>query len=409
MSGALRVRALVSDNFALVVGVLVVLVLVGGYLTYATHLASGTAVETREVTAWESTGEFSHRATVVNGTDAFERGTVLRNRSVYFSRITPTLGGSFAYGYAAREGGNLTVDVSTVLVIRSVTETQSGGTTEHWRVERPLENQHVESLSPGETATVPFSTNVTAASQRADRIQQQHGASPGQTRLSLVAHVALTGTRNGEQVDRTRRYTLPIVSQEGFYRVENPGAVTKTGSTTERVTVPASHGAARGIGAPLLLVLSLGLLGGLGLARRRGALSITDREWTSFAYEREREEFDDWITTARVPPVARQHSPIEVDSLEGLVDVAIDTDARVIEDRDRGEYVVLDDGLAYVYCPPRPPEGGESGETDPASISPSSDATNGDQTSHGPTRETPFTNGEVGQIPKDGSSDGDDD
>lgn len=391
-----RIRTVLDDNFALVVAALTVLALAGGFLTYATHVDPGTTVETRAVDSWESTGAFSHQATVVNGTDAFERGAVLRNRSAYFVRVTPTLDGSFTYSYEASGGGDLAADASIALVTRSISESESGETTEYWRVERPIRDDEVDSLEPGERVEVPFSVNVPAASDRAEQIEGQHGATPGQTRLSLVARVDLAGTRNGERVERTRRYRLPVSLEGGVYSVEDPGAVTESGSTTERATVPRTYGPARELGGPLLLGASLALLGATGLARRRGALAVSDRERAAVAYRRERAEYDDWITMGRVPSATRPRSWVEVDSLEGLVDVAIDTDARVIEDKERGEYVVLGEATTYVYEPPITSRGSDApgGEIQPVTAGRDS-ARNGDQPE-------PVSDADEGQAPGEG-------
>lgn len=45
-----------------------------------------------------------------------------------------------------------------------------------------------------------------------------------------------------------------------------------------------------------------------------------------------------------------------MDSLEDLVDVAIDSEKRAIHDRSRGRYAVLDEGVHYYYDPEREPE-----------------------------------------------------
>jgi len=50
---------------------------------------------------------------------------------------------------------------------------------------------------------------------------------------------------------------------------------------------------------------------------------------------------DDWITVARIPEEGRDAAAIEVGTLEGLADIAIDTDRRVLEDPDRNLFVVF--------------------------------------------------------------------
>lgn len=367
-----RLRILVDDNFAAVVVALLVVALLGGYVTYGTHVAPGTTTEAREVSDWESSGEFSHRATVVNGTDAFERGAVLRNRSVYFQRVAPTLDGRFAYEYAASDGGSLTVTVETVAVVRSVSTAGEGEATEHWRVERPLNRERVDSVPPGERVTVPFSVNVSAVAERAHRIERQLGASPGQTEVNVTSRVTVSGTRNGQPVEETRRYHLPIEPGTGVYHVDepDPDALTDSDGRTEQVTVQRSYGPVRRLGAPLLFLAGVGGLVAVAVARRRDALAVSRAERERLAATATRAEFEDWITRARVPASARDGPLVPVDSLEGLVDVAIDTDARVVEDRDRNEFVVLGDAVTYVYRPDHPRTGdGGAPDSDPLAYS----------------------------------------
>ena len=135
--GGRAIRRGIAANYALVVLCLVLLGAVGGYLTYATHIAPGTATETREVSSWQSSGTFSHQATVINGTTAFSEGTVLRNRSVYFSELSPELNGTFRYVYEA-EDGNLTTETTVLLRYRAVESSDDGNGTIYWEVTQPV-------------------------------------------------------------------------------------------------------------------------------------------------------------------------------------------------------------------------------------------------------------------------------
>ncbi|WP_181687091.1 DUF5305 family protein [Halorhabdus salina] len=56
---------------------------------------------------------------------------------------------------------------------------------------------------------------------------------------------------------------------------------------------------------------------------------------------------DEWITTGRVPGVNLAAETIDITVLEGLIDVAIDPNSRVIEDGRRNACFVLDDGRRY--------------------------------------------------------------
>ncbi|MGM0718144.1 MAG: DUF5305 family protein, partial [Halobacteriota archaeon] len=71
-------------------------------------------------------------------------------------------------------------------------------------------------------------------------------------------------------------------------------------------------------------------------------------------YQQE-QEFSEWITTGTFPSERDYEATIVVDDLEGLVDVAIDTNKRVIKDEQLGVSTVLDDDYAYLYIRPDSP------------------------------------------------------
>lgn len=356
--GEPRIRAAVADNYELVLAALLLVGAVGGYLTYTTVVDPGTTTESREVASWQSSGEFTHQATVVDGTEALEEGTVLRNRSTYFQSVTPELDGAFAYSYAASDDGSLDADTTVSVAFRSVEPDTDGNETVYWAYDRRIASSSAQSLSPGAQATVPFTVNATALSQEAERVDEEFGGTPGDLQTVVVVRTELSGTRNGQPVDATRTYRLPIQPDGSLYRVADPGVVTESGGQTERVSVPVEYGPLRTAAGPLLLALSLVAAGGLVYARRDGRLAVTDRERQWLAYRSTREEFDDWITTGRVPDGADGSAVVEVDTLSGLVDLAIDTDNRVLEDRARGACLVLAEDRWYRYeTPPEPLDG----------------------------------------------------
>ncbi|WEL20578.1 DUF5305 family protein [Halorhabdus sp. BNX81] len=352
----LRIRRGIADNFTLVVAVVVMVGAVGGYLTYTTHAKPGTETVTETVSEWESAGEFHHHATVVNGTAAFETGERLENRSAYFTQTTPRLAGALTYTYTATDGGDLSVTVRTALELRSAESQREASETVYWEINRQLNRDHRYSLSPGETIESPFSLNVSGAAAEVERIDENLGGTPGELELEVVAEVALSGTRNGKEVNTTRTYRLPIDPSGGVYGIEDPGTVRKSDKERKEVTVQATYGPLRKMGGPVLLIAGLVGVFGLGYATRTGRLSISDREREWLAFRSDRASFDEWISTGAVSTGARGGATAETDSLAGLVNVAIDTDSRVIEDTRTGAFYVFADGQRFRFEPPAKPD-----------------------------------------------------
>ena len=359
-----RVRILLTDNFELVVLALLLVAGIGAFVTYSTHVEPGTTTEQQQVSSWESTGEFYHRATVQNDTEVYAKGTVLHNQSVYFQQLTPELDGVFGYEYTASEEGNLSVETEITLRLQSVEADTEGNGTVYWETQDRLSADTAAGVGPGERVSVPFKVNATEANRRLATIDQQFGGTPGEKQALLIAEMTVSGTRNGAPVDRTQTYQLPINNQDSVYRVDDPGVVVASDSRTERVNVPAEYGPLRTAGGPLLLLFGLAGLSAVGYYYwNTPPLTKTERTW--YDYRQTRAEFDEWITTGRVPRELSERPVVTTDSLSGLVDVAIDTGERVIEDAGRSAHFVLGESQWYRYeMPPQPERSDEQSPDD---------------------------------------------
>lgn len=346
----LRARAVLETQFTVVVIGLLLLVLLGGWMTYTAYAAPEPITEEQSTTMWEQTGAFDHSATVQDENPVFPVGTTLESRQVYFSRLSPELSGTFQTSYDARDSGELEQTVSLMLIIRSVEDGEQGDdTTVHWQTSDALANTTINSVKPGESVSVQFSQNMSAVETRIGRIHDEVGASPGETEVLVRATVISQGTVNGNGVNDTNTYSLPVTLGENTYRVDNPGSTTEEYETTQMETVDQTAGGIQNTGGPLLLIISLGLLVGVVTVTNREQLSDTER--AVLAYEDDRDTFDEWISTIQLPEEAFDLPRAHATSLESLVDFAIDTDNSVIEDPDDAAYYVRHDGYLYTYRP----------------------------------------------------------
>lgn len=348
-SRVLQIQAALDDWYPVVVVGLLLVSLLGGWFAYTTVVAPGTTTEQRVAASWETAGEFDHQATVTENNSVYPVGTTLSNRSTYFTSVAPELDGAFRYRYETAERANLSVAIEEELVLRGETTGSGGESRELWRESRSLASRRVDSLAPGERVRVPFAVDVRAAENRTKAIQEELGTR-GRTSVSILARVRVTGTVDGQQVDNTTVYRLPIDVQGSTAVVEGSGPVVAAHERTALVTVPVTHSLSRRVASIGLFAAPLGALLGLVLARWRGGVSVSAAERERLAHDRDRAEFDEWITTATLPDAVRAWPRVAVDSLQGLVDLAIDTDSRVLEDQ--GTYYVVHDGLVYAYAGP---------------------------------------------------------
>lgn len=346
-----KTRSTLASNLAIVLAVCVALALAGGWLTYTAYADPGTHTEERTVSSWASTAEFDHRATVTKQNALYDTGRTLKNRPAYFTNVSPFLNGSFSYAYDASERGSLDVATTATLVLQRVEENRDGNVTVLWETSNSLGSTEKQGLSPGDAVTVPFSFNASAMADRTEKIDENLENPPGRSRAFVAVTVDLQGTVNGQKVDRTERYRLPLQIGNTL-RVDDPGEMTERHERTRTVLIANTPGALEHSGGPALL--AVGLLGLLGLvvAGRRGFLTLNEREAEQLAHTADRSDFDEWISAVALPPSVEDRPVARADSLADLVDFAIDTDSAVVEDPTTGVYSVLHDDLRYVYVPP---------------------------------------------------------
>ncbi len=350
---------LLLDRYAVLVGVVGILVLFGGvFLVYTTATAPETVTETETVTdgTWTVESEFTHGAEIQRDTAVFSEGDRLSNLPVYFAELAPRLDGE----YTVRQRGDVS-SVETVVtveqVIRHVAEGENGEEVVFWRETEPVTTEEFRGSggAPGEM-NVSFEANVTTLGERVTTIENQIGASPGTTEVLLVVETTATGVVGEQELTESRESRLVIEPGAGTYSVEtevaDPSTQEATRTIRQEVPNPEASSTPRLVGGSLLVLLGGVTAGGVGLGRYAGLTTVTREERRSYEYGQARETLDQWISRGRVPSDGA-HETVELASLEDLVDVAIDSERRVIETTSDGvSYVVLVGETRYVFEPP---------------------------------------------------------
>lgn len=342
---SLRLRKQFDEWGALVVVALVVLGLLGAWVAYGTHVAPGTETETVVDSTWSEQGSVSHAATITQSNPVFAEGQTLIDQPVYFTQLAPELDGTFEYTYDASESGSLDVVTEATLRMRSVDDDGDS----YWSVTESLGGDSVAGLSPGEVATTTATVEIESLLAELQAIESDLGTSVGSTEAAIVFDTQVAGEVNGERVTRTHQQTLTLNPGSGTYDVSTGEGISETSESTSTLRTEATYGPLRSHGSvALILVAAIGLVG-FAAARYRGVIPPSPAERAMLVRHRERRDFDDWISTGAIPAEARTGAAIQLDSLEDLVDVAIDTNERVIEDTETGDFFVVDSGRHYIY------------------------------------------------------------
>lgn len=334
-----RARVFLADYTAVIVVLLVVCIGAGGWAVYAAQ--PETKTETVVTDRWDEQGEFNHTAEVTGATPVFERGTTLE-RQLYYTAVSPVLEGSYSYDHS--DDSPRTVTLSLRVVIQS--------TREEGRLWRRTESVQTveETVGPDEELAASWKTNVSADEARIERIQEQLGATLGTPEILVIAEV-VTRAEDGQPTRHTRN--LRVEPNGETFSVESPEPYSQETEITEQRTVETSVALPLAFGGTAVIVVGITGLGLLGAMRVWGSMSVSERERRRLRYASKRDELEEWITTGTTPTGTDDTPEVEVDDIEGLVDVAIDTNQRVIEDSRTGVLSVRTPTAIYRYLPPK--------------------------------------------------------
>ncbi|MFB6223764.1 MAG: DUF5305 domain-containing protein [Haloarcula sp.] len=357
------VRSALSRWLLPIILLSLVLALAGGYVTYDSHIEGGeTVVEQQTAGTWTVESGFEHSATVERDTAVFSVGEELENRSLYFTTAAPQLDGTYTISHDNTDDNPAITSTELSLVIRAVEE-RNGETVVHWRTSDSLETLDAVKIEDGDTESTTVSVDIPTILNRTESIQNDLGAAPGETEVLLIADTTVESSINGQTFTDTRTDRIEITPGESVYRVSTTTQSQSSYEATEQVTRTIEPSRLELYGGPVLCSLGLLCAALLGIARWRGWLAVTEREQVRHEFETARNDFDEWISTAKIPE-SDDRTTISTNTLADLVDIAIDSDRRVLEDGER--YAVLVDSEIYTYTAPKVADPlDSSGENDP--------------------------------------------
>jgi cbb3-type cytochrome oxidase subunit 3 len=350
---SLQLRAFLNEWATVLIVMLLIASAGVGWWAYQINLEPNVETEQRLTEQWSESTAFSHSAPITNDSLPFAAGERASNRPLYYTSLSKELVGSYRYGYTA-DSGSVNVTTDTYLLIRGGRIENNNMTETYWEISEPLAADS-ETVAPGETHRLNFTVDIIEVLETIGTVEQQLAASEGLVDVRVVSVSELSGTVDSDRVDTTYRSELPIVVSPSTFRVDTPATIDETHESFETVEVLAEPSPLQAYGSIVafgLVVMLLILVAGL---RYSGYTKLTDQEQELIAIKQARERFTEWITTGEFPSEREYEQTVLVDSLEGLVDVAIDTNKRVIEDEQLGVSTVLDDTYIYIYIQPDSP------------------------------------------------------
>lgn len=274
-------------------------------------------------------------AVATGNTSFYEPGTELRNRPVYLLSSAPEL--RLDLQATVPDGQPVRLDRRVSLVYNA-----TYGGDPLWNDSRVVLRR--EATVRDGSATARTTLDVREIHRRATELDRELGR-----RGTVDVSVRVRVDYETDRYDGTLSETVPLRFADESY-VINPTDVEETRGTPVTRTVPLPDRDPTPYAIPAALgVVALAAGAGTLVVHRRGPGPA------DLGHDLQRARYEAWISTGALPRELTADA-IPMRSLEDLVDVAIDSDKRVVYDPDRGLYAVVDGDAVYQYDEERLPK-----------------------------------------------------
>lgn len=368
----LKLKNALIDRQKILIPIFGIMLILSGFWTYE---ALRPVYENQEenVSFYTHHGSYSYTAPVTKENPLYPIGTTLRmGMPAYFFIVSPTIDMSFTYRLETTYPADISGKLQTMIVATAKDESGTGGSEPQnletgggssielsgsndsgneerilWKKEFPLNSGESTYTWNGLSATKNFSLDVSQVKSMVKNVADQLNYTQDPT-IQIVNRVSYTGKINGESVQGTKNFAIPLVIKESsYYQLPEKLDFRQDNNVTQYLSVKSDPPLSK-IGIPLsLFLLSLVLMGTTLICMRMGKVEPEYIE--KLEKEQKHSSFKEFVSRGKLPEDGNSLMKIEISSLQELVDTAADMNLRVIYDSEAGIYFMISNGVMYIF------------------------------------------------------------
>jgi hypothetical protein len=342
----------VALRYGVILVILVVAFSISGIYAYAVFSPRyETRTETESITLYEYKAVYEHSTVVEQGNPLWPVGWELSNQPVYFSAISPNLNACFKFQISAPYS-SAAADISANYLTKLILSASHKNIT-YWHKEKTISDGSMSlSAAADDKLENHFNLSITEIKKEIDAIQNSLKFYGGDTNIEVVTTVRYNGEAGGEIIDDKKEFSLPIEISGSTYKVPGKSyeeTIKKDVMREVTVPLPPSKGAMI-ISSSSVFILFV-LIVAFSVIKLRYE-PLEESAIQELIKEEEYGKFKDLISRGKLPSDAdmkKGMDRLEVNSLEDLANIAIDTDERVIFDEEKSIYFIIHGNVIYAY------------------------------------------------------------
>ncbi len=261
---------------------------------------------------------YYHSARVEKENPLFDVGTVLSNRDIYFSSISPNL--TCKFKFKATKPMNLSAETKLVM-------SAADGIT-YWRKEEKISSKELF----GKEIEIPFNISIKDVRKEIRTIQDSLDFHGGKVKVEVVTTIKY------EEKKKTLHLSIDFTGSAYKVRGDKFTDFGKKEILIKKNTQ--ENFPIHTIFTPIIAILMASFT---FIRLRYPPIRPVVKE------EVEYKKFKDFISEGKAPSKREKLIRVEINSLKDLVSIAIDAGERVILDKEEGIYFVLHGNAMYFY------------------------------------------------------------
>lgn len=275
----------------------------------------------------------------------YPQGTVFEEgMAAYFYAVQPEIRVTPHITVKGMEAGELSGSIVSNAVLQAVDDKSQL----YWQYELIQYQPQTFRLAPGAEGQASYDSKeisiaVASAYETITQIADELQFPNGSLQIIVSSDINIMGSINGYPVEKNVQMRLPLSLQTVYFSVpksqDSSAAISLTGGSTGKsrqgavISALLEHPVLSSLTFALFLLYLFLFL--YDHSRKRKAVD---------SYKR----YKEWITEGSAETLEGQRK-VKIGSLEGLVDLAIDLNKRVIYDSGRGMYYVLTEDIVYLF------------------------------------------------------------
>lgn len=303
-------------------------------------------VQEKLVSSYTQYGVYTYTVPVTEANPLYAKGTILEmGKPAYFLTVSPIIDVSFTYRLESTGSADISVERETMIVATSK-EVAEEEEKIFWQKEFLLKSEGFDKINNGEMVTTNYSLNISEIQSMVKGVQDQLKY-PQDTTIEVVTRVYYDGKINGENVEGTEEFTMPISISPSYYQIPEELEFSEDTNKYKKVRVKKDPSLST-IKMPLSLFLFSMVLIGTTLPFMNMS-SVEPAYIEKLEKERRYSSFKDFISKGKLPEKRGSLLEVEISSLQELIDAAVDTNSRTIYDQEAGTYFMIHNNALYIF------------------------------------------------------------